>query len=150
MASFTRKAIMDAFIRLLEERPLSRITVKDVVEACGVNRNTFYYHFEDIPSLIEAIIREDTARIMQEHTSIASIEEALQIAVDYILRNRRAALHIFRSGSRDIYEHYLMEICRHGVETYFAPLLDGQPIDPTDREIIIRSYRCWCFGLFVE
>ena len=42
MASFTRKAIMEAFLGLLEERPLSKITVKDIVEACGINRNPFY------------------------------------------------------------------------------------------------------------
>ena len=60
MASFTRKAIMASFVKLLEERPLSKVTVKDIVEDCGINRNTFYYHFEDIPSLIEAIVREET------------------------------------------------------------------------------------------
>ena len=45
MASFTRKAIMDSCLRLLEERPVDKITVKDIVEDCGINRNTFYYHF---------------------------------------------------------------------------------------------------------
>ena len=45
MASFTRKAIMTVFLNLLDERPLSKITVKDIVDACGINRNTFYYHF---------------------------------------------------------------------------------------------------------
>ena len=58
MPSFTRQAIMKAFMQLLEERPLNKITVKDIVEVCGINRNTFYYHFEDIPSLIEAIVKE--------------------------------------------------------------------------------------------
>lgn len=45
MASFTRKAIEEAFLKLLDARPLNQITVKDIVEECGVNRNTFYYHF---------------------------------------------------------------------------------------------------------
>ena len=44
MASFTRKAIMDSCLRLLEERPVDKITVKDIVEDCGINRNTFYDH----------------------------------------------------------------------------------------------------------
>ena len=45
MANFTKKAIQESFLRLLMERPLSQITVKDVVADCGVNRNTFYYYF---------------------------------------------------------------------------------------------------------
>lgn len=51
MANFTKRAIRDSFVKLLNERPLSQITVKDIVDDCGVNRNTFYYHFRDIPDL---------------------------------------------------------------------------------------------------
>ena len=43
MANFTQKAIKDTFISLLEERPLSDITVKNIVETCGINRNSFYF-----------------------------------------------------------------------------------------------------------
>lgn len=37
MANFTRLAIKETFIKLLEERPLSEITIKDIVERCGIN-----------------------------------------------------------------------------------------------------------------
>lgn len=47
-----KQAIIDAFWELLEEKPLSKITVKDIVERCQINRNTFYYHFRDIPLLL--------------------------------------------------------------------------------------------------
>ena len=57
MSSFTRKAIIEAFVKLLNERPLNKITIKDIVEECGINRNTFYYHFRDVPDLIEASAR---------------------------------------------------------------------------------------------
>ena len=40
MANFTRRAIKEAFTSLLEERPLNDITVKDIVERCGINRNS--------------------------------------------------------------------------------------------------------------
>jgi len=30
--------------------------LKDIVERCDLNRNTFYYHFQDIPSLFEEMI----------------------------------------------------------------------------------------------
>ena len=40
MSSLTRKAIIESFLKLLDERPLNRIYVRDIVEDCGVNRNT--------------------------------------------------------------------------------------------------------------
>ena len=52
MANFTRKAIKETFLALLEERPLNDITIKDIVEKCGINRNSFYYHYQDLPALI--------------------------------------------------------------------------------------------------
>ena len=46
----TREAIINAFTQLLDERPLNKITVKDIVARCDINRNTFYYYFPDIPA----------------------------------------------------------------------------------------------------
>ena len=53
MPSFTKRAIKEAFLRQLADRPLSQITVKDIVEECGINRNSFYYHYEGLPALLE-------------------------------------------------------------------------------------------------
>ena len=58
MANFTQKAIRDSFVKLLNERPLSQITVRDIVDDCGVNRNTFYYYYRDLPQLLETIVDE--------------------------------------------------------------------------------------------
>ena len=43
MPNFTKKAIKETFIKLLDERPLNQITVKYIVEDCGINRNSIYY-----------------------------------------------------------------------------------------------------------
>lgn len=150
MASFTRDAIIHAFLQLLDERPLSKITVKDIVELCGINRNTFYYHFEDIPALIESISKRELDLLVEKHAKVDSMEDCLMIAVDHILKKRRALLHLFNSSKRDLCERELMNICQYVVETYFDSILEGQRCDPTDREILVRSYRCWCFGLMID
>ena len=42
MVSWKRSAIMESLLKLLDERPLNKISVKDIVEDCGISRNTFY------------------------------------------------------------------------------------------------------------
>ena len=59
LSSLTKQAIKQSFWELLEQRPLAQITVKDIVERCGINRNSFYYHFQDIPALIERALSAD-------------------------------------------------------------------------------------------
>ena len=53
MRQTTKEAIAQAFEGLLEKRSIDKITVKDIVTECGVNRQTFYYHFRDIYDLME-------------------------------------------------------------------------------------------------
>ena len=55
----TKKHIKKKFLELLDQRPLSQITVKDIVAECGINRNSFYYHYSDLPSLIEDVITDN-------------------------------------------------------------------------------------------
>ena len=73
MASFTKKAIRDSFVKLLNEKSLSQITIRDIVDDCGVNRNTFYYYYQDLPQLVESIVDEDAERIIRGHPTIDSL-----------------------------------------------------------------------------
>lgn len=150
MSNFTKKAIKATFLQLLDEKPLSQITVKQIVEACGINRNSFYYHYQDLPALIEEIITEEADRIIADHPTVDSIRTALTAAVDFASRNRRGLLHIYNSVNRDIFEHYLWKVCDHVVRAYSSSATAGLPMRDTDREILGRFYRCACFGLVID
>lgn len=53
MNQLTKDAIAKALTDLLQERPIEKITIKDITDRCGINRQTFYYHFSDIYDLME-------------------------------------------------------------------------------------------------
>ena len=150
MPSFTRKAIMDAFMQLLNERPVNKIAVKDIVERCGINRNTFYYHFQDLPSLIEAIAKEEVDYVIGKYARVESYEQCLNIVVEFILKNRRATLHLYNSANRDMYGRYLMDTCQYVVETYFNTAFSDRKLTAWDRSVIVTSYKCHCYGLFID
>ena len=111
MANFTEKAIKASFVKLLNEKPLSKISVKDIVDDCGINRNSFYYHFRDIPALLEEIVTERTNIIIERYPTVNSLGECFAAAMAFALENKRAALHIYNSVSRDMFERELMKLC---------------------------------------
>lgn len=150
MPKRTELAIKEAFLQLLEEKPLNKITVRDIVERCGINRNSFYYHYQDIPSLVEEIVTDQVDRIAREYPSIDSIETALTAVVDFAEQNRRAVMHIYRSANRDIFELHLWRLCAYVIDASWQALAAGFPVSPEDREIITRFYRAQCFGLVME
>ena len=128
MSNFTKKAIQESFLKLLNERPLSKITVKDIVADCGINRNTFYYYFEDIPKLIENMVEEDAARIIQTYPTVEKFEDCLEAVIDLALMKKRAVLHIYHSASREIYETYLWKVCDYAINAYVTSVLHGRSL----------------------
>ena len=52
---YTRKVIENSFLKLLKEKPVSRITVTELCSDAGINRATFYKHYPDIQALLETM-----------------------------------------------------------------------------------------------
>ncbi len=150
MRKSTDQIIRDAFLELLEEKDINRITVRDIVERCGVNRNTFYYHYQDIPSLIETLTKDRADEVIRRYHSVDSLETALYAAADFAEADRRVIMHVYRSASRDILEMHLWRICRYVVDSFLEKLFQGHRISEEDRDIISRFYQGECFGLVME
>ena len=150
MTSPAKESVQRAFLELLEERSLRDITVKDIVQRCGVNRNTFYYHFKDIPSLLEEIVTDCADRIIAAQGPAASLADCLDTAVRFAQEHRQAVLHLNQSAHRRLFELGLMDVCRRVVVEFAAAAIGSVPIRPEDREVILRFYQCECFGQVME
>lgn len=73
-----KEMIAEAAGKLLIEKKVKKLTVKDIVEECHITRQSFYYHFEDIPGLLQWILEQGTEKMLQETRMKKGIEEALQ------------------------------------------------------------------------
>ena len=147
MPDFTKKAIIASFLKLLAQKPLNKITVKDIVLDCGINRNSFYYHFADLPTLIEDVLKADADSIVEKTASIGSLEECLSVAIDFALENKQAVLHLYNSTSREQYERYLNNIMKYAVTEYIDRMCEGRGVIEEDKQIVILAYTYELIGL---
>ena len=147
MAQFTKKAIVEAFLELLNEKPLDKITVKEIVDSCGINRNTFYYHFEDIHALLTFVLDGEVERVIAEHADVESLEEGFIEAARFALCNKRAVYHIYNSVSREDLERYLNSIAEDVVRRMVEGLYSEGEVSELDRELIIHFYKCGLSGM---
>ncbi len=150
MPQFTKNAIIDSFIKLLNEKPLDKITVKDIVEDCGINRNTFYYYFSDIRTLVVAILNKETEDVLSKHIRDESWEEGFIAAVAFALENKKAIYHIYNSVSKDELERYLNTIAEDVMRRYIHFVSDGFEIAKEDKELIISFYKCALVGMVLD
>lgn len=83
MAQQTKNAIRRAFIQLLNERPLDKISIKDIAEKGAVNRNTFYYYYADIYALVEDILQLEIQDFQSKLRRYDSWQEAFRDATAF-------------------------------------------------------------------
>ena len=70
--------IAEAFIRLSKQKNIDKITVKDLVEACGISRQTFYYHFQDILEVIEWSLDQAFSHLLEQSLAADDPEAVLR------------------------------------------------------------------------
>lgn len=127
MPQFTKKAIMDSFVKLLNQKPLDQITVKDIVGDCGVSRKTFYYYYQDTRALTEDLFLSYAEHILESGASPASLEELLLDLARQLYQNKKLVLHVYNSSERDRFEEYLFEGAEKAVVDFVRRQAEGIP-----------------------
>ena len=107
MAQHTKNAIRRGFMELLNQRPFDKISVVDIAQHCEINRNTFYYYYEDIFALVEDVLEEERLRIRSEFQSCDNWEEVYLACTDFLQKNKRAVSHLVQSANRERLERYI-------------------------------------------
>jgi AcrR family transcriptional regulator len=114
MSHSTKQDILDTLMALLEEHPLDEITVKDLTERCGISRQAFYYHFQDIYAVVDFGIHQVFDQVdFQENWY-----EVLNQLGDKLRDNRTIVLNTYRAFERTYVERYL--------DRWFRPMMENE------------------------
>lgn len=141
MAKQTQKFIMSTFMQLLEGESLDKITVRDIVEECEINRNTFYYHYSDIYDLLDDVFRMETEKFMSEDIDEnTTFGEEYERAARFVLKYKRAILHIYDSKKRDVLQNYLETLAFSFISRFVKKEADGYGLPDEDIDYITGFY----------
>ena len=83
----TKKSLAESLKRAMEKKPFSKITVSELIQACDVNRKTFYYHFEDIYDLLKWTLEEEAIEVVKQFNLLVDHEEAITFVMNYVEQN---------------------------------------------------------------
>lgn len=151
MSMTTKQALAESFKKLMTKRRLEKITVKDIVEDCGVNRQTFYYHFHDIYDLMEWIFL-DAADTMAEHLDYGDWTTGLETLMDYLEENRILVLNAYHSVSHEVLADYIKKIIRPYVLRVVQTQAAGMdaPVPEEDVDFVTDIFNLAASGLIME
>lgn len=96
----TKKMLAAALKEEMNSKPLSKITVSEIVRKCGVNRKTFYYHFADIYDLLKWMLDEEAVEVVKKFDLMLNAEEAIAFVIDYVEANQHILNCIYDAMGR--------------------------------------------------
>lgn len=140
MSKFTRQAIMYSMLKLLQEKLIDKITVKDICEMCDINRNTFYYYYSDIYQVLEELLRTETEKSLKEKQENHSFYEDCLKKYHLILEYKKAVYHLYNSKNRDLILKYLYDITENYMEKYVLKEVEGKKLSAEDIQFIVDFY----------
>ncbi len=122
MSQITKRALEQSLKNLLLKKPLTKITVSDIAEDCGINRMTFYYHFRDVYDLVEWSCLEDARQALEEKKTYDTWQQGFLQIFEAVLKNKPFIMNVYHC------------VHREKVELYLAPLVDNLLLGVIDKE----------------
>ena len=110
MSQMTKKTLGGALKNRMETEPFDKITVKDIVEDCGVNRQTFYYHFQDIYDLLGWIYKTEAVESISHLKTYKNWQKGFLKIFEYVRENRAFCLNTYHSVGREHLELFLYDV----------------------------------------
>lgn len=150
MSDITRNAIASALKELLLERPLSRITVCDISERCGISRMTFYYHFRDIYDLVGWIISSDILTILSGRKTYDTWQEGLLSIFQAVEKNHVFVLNACSSLSREQLERSLMKPVSGLISSVLEESPESAKLDSNDAAFISSFFSYAFIGIMLD
>lgn len=147
MAQTTRNAIRKGFLEMLEQRPLDKISVVDIAEHCGVNRNTFYYYYCDIYALVREVLETELDSVLNAQPPCENWSQLLMRVTVFIRENRRSVYHLYQSSQRDLLENEYYQVVYGTVEKLVRHTAGELPVAEEDIQSLAALYTATLVGL---
>ncbi|MDO4842125.1 MAG: TetR family transcriptional regulator [Phoenicibacter congonensis] len=84
----TKRTIAASLKHFMEKKPFSKISVSDIIADCGVNRKTFYYHFQDKYDLLKWMLEEEAIHVVRQFDLLVDYREAVIFVMNYVRENK--------------------------------------------------------------
>lgn len=150
MSDITKRAISASLKKLLREKKLNKITVQDIADDCGINRQTFYYHFQDIYDLVEWTCIEDTEKVLKENRTYATWQEGF-LAVFYLAKEDKTFIeNIYRSVSLELLEQYLYRLVYPLLKNVVDEKAKNYTVRDENKKYIADFYKYAFVGVLLE
>lgn len=149
-SELTKRILAGGMKELMTQKPLSKISVGDIIETCGVSRNTFYYHFQDKYDLVNWIFYLDAAKHITDFADYESWADGLLALCRNMQENRKFYINALDIRGQNSFSEYLLDFY-HELLTACINAAKGQlELSRDDINFIARFYAHALTGILMD
>lgn len=146
----TQKALAESLKKLLNRKTLNKITVSDITNDCGVNRQTFYYHFHDVYELVDWIFAEEMKRYAQEGFTPDNWRDVMMRLMDNFLEDRHFIINVYNSLNRKELEKYMGVFVKPAVTDIVNEIARNYDVYTEDIDFLTSTLTASLTGIVAE
>ena len=148
MSELTKKALAVSLKKLLSKKELSKITISNITDECGVNRQTFYYHFKDIYDLLEWIYKNEV--IDEIDNKDEEWQQRFLYIFKYVLKNKEFVKNTYNSISREYLLRFIYMQTNKLLIDFIDKESEGMNIKVEDKKFMADFYKYGFVGIMLE
>ena len=142
-SELTKHALAAALKELMAQRPIDKITIRDLTERCGIRRQNFYYHFEDVYDLLRWMFEEEALVLLKQHEGMLLWQEGILQLFHYIEENRAVCLCALKSVGREHLKRFFqadLHAIIHRTVEHVAADAGALGVMVTDEEVALMTH----------
>lgn len=137
MSQNTRQDIIACTLELAAKKPLGRISVREITAACGVTRNTFYYHFHDIYEVVTSFFEEEAGARFSEAVPLETrLLNFLELCSGY----KSVWQNLYRAIGYEQFSRYIVSHIHPILLDAIGQEHDIAALNPDDLDLICAFY----------
>ena len=139
-SEITKRLMAASLKKQMLSKPLNKITIRDIVDECGLNRQTFYYHFQDIIGLLEYIFNQEVLSIIEDNDNFLSWQEAGIYLLNYLQANSTIMLNALNSLGSPAIQRFLYSDVRNIATRFLTQVASDVEHNDQNFEFLIHFY----------
>ena len=135
-ASGTAKREICAALKvLMAQKTLNKITIAEIMQSCGMARQHFYYHFEDIYAAVRWMFDQEAVALLRKHEGVLLWQDGLLQLFQYLQENREVCLCALHSVSREHLKRFFRDDINAVIQNNIKNLAAQLNYPASDQEI---------------
>lgn len=150
MSHLTKKALAESLKKQLGTTPFAKITVRHIVEDCGVNRRTFYYYFHDIYELLEWAFSNEFDEVLGKNKTYSTWQKGFTEILSYFYTNRIMLMNVYNSLDKDRFEKRIQDVLNKHILAVVEDLSKEMNVAEENIKYVAKFYGIAFVGITID